>query len=427
MEYSNVQGLIDTEAIASGLLAFKREPTGGKWAAEAKLNDKARDGLLRDIIAFANTHGGTLHIGIEASDETPRRAKALNAVPRVVDLAERLGRAIRDCVEPPLTPSLTTLVTDEASGAGVLTVEVEPSPLAPHWNRNERRCYRRIDADSVEMSMLDIQSLALDRAATAADRDALFARRSAEAHTQLHVLRDDQGCRLKGWQPELAFPPAYFIRGTVAPVMPLRLAAPITRRRDLRLTTRPVYVVPQIPCVDQARPLAWYGGAAADLFRPALREWRYDQAATAPGSRYRQTIGDGGVIESLYLHTPAPPDVAKLPIDYLFTIALSLLFQAERLRTLTGHAGLPFELDVEIGTIGDVGVDYFAEGARPGSLRFNAGTVRFPRYLVGAPSGFPAIADLLQMDVHNALGHHLEDPGMRRFRLAVAETAAAHM
>src|SRR4029077_17329092 len=52
------------------------------WNAGGKVSPSARDGLLREIVAFANAQGGTLVLGIEETKEKPPRAKNIKPISR---------------------------------------------------------------------------------------------------------------------------------------------------------------------------------------------------------------------------------------------------------------------------------------------------------------------------------------------------------
>ncbi len=65
----------------------------------------ARDDVLKEIVAFANSGGGNLVLGIVESKDHPRRAAGINPLPRCHELVERFRLMARDCIDPQL-PSL---------------------------------------------------------------------------------------------------------------------------------------------------------------------------------------------------------------------------------------------------------------------------------------------------------------------------------
>ncbi len=82
------------------------------------------EGVLKTIVAFANTSGGTLLIGVED------QSRHVRGVEEPVDMEERLANLISDRVSPRLIPEIEILPWRETY---VLSVEVFPSPTRPHY------------------------------------------------------------------------------------------------------------------------------------------------------------------------------------------------------------------------------------------------------------------------------------------------------
>jgi predicted HTH transcriptional regulator len=81
------------------------------------------DGALKTIVAFANTAGGTLLVGVED------RTAHVRGVAEPLDLEERLANLISDHVAPRLVPGIEILPWRRSQ---VVAVEVHPSPIRPH-------------------------------------------------------------------------------------------------------------------------------------------------------------------------------------------------------------------------------------------------------------------------------------------------------
>ncbi len=81
-------------------------------------------GVLRSIVAFANTAGGTLLLGVE--DKT----RHVRGVQNPLALEERLANVICDSVLPRLIPELEIVPWRRTH---VLAVQVYPSPSRPHY------------------------------------------------------------------------------------------------------------------------------------------------------------------------------------------------------------------------------------------------------------------------------------------------------
>ena len=91
---------------------------------EFKQDLSSPDSVLRSIIAFANTSGGTVLIGVE--DKT-RRVRGLKDV---LLEEERLTNLVSNQIEPRLVPEIEILSWRRTN---VLVVHVYPSPSRPHY------------------------------------------------------------------------------------------------------------------------------------------------------------------------------------------------------------------------------------------------------------------------------------------------------
>jgi hypothetical protein len=105
---AHLQGLILQEVPEGQTIEYKAilPEEGGKddrWLTYCdRIGKYARDELLEEICAFANADGGHLVLGVAETAEKPPRAAKLQPLPHVSDLAERLGKQIRDCIDPQL-------------------------------------------------------------------------------------------------------------------------------------------------------------------------------------------------------------------------------------------------------------------------------------------------------------------------------------
>lgn len=91
---------------------------------EFKRDLSSPDGVLRTIIAFANTAGGTLLLGVE---DTTRHVRG---VAKPLAMEERLASLISDSIAPRLLPELEILPWRRTQ---VIAVQVYPSPNRPHF------------------------------------------------------------------------------------------------------------------------------------------------------------------------------------------------------------------------------------------------------------------------------------------------------
>jgi hypothetical protein len=63
-----------------------------------------RDDIAKEIVALSNAYGGVIIVGIEETDDNPRRSKQIHSpmIPRVTDCAEQLAQSLRGIIDPPL-------------------------------------------------------------------------------------------------------------------------------------------------------------------------------------------------------------------------------------------------------------------------------------------------------------------------------------
>ena len=80
--------------------------------------------ILKTMVAFANTAGGLILIGVEDGSRKPI------GVSNPLDEEERLCNLTADQIEPRLLPDIEFLSWEDKT---LLAVEVFPSPLRPHF------------------------------------------------------------------------------------------------------------------------------------------------------------------------------------------------------------------------------------------------------------------------------------------------------
>jgi predicted HTH transcriptional regulator len=95
---------------------------------EFKRDLSSPDGMLRTVVAFANTSGGTVLIGVE---DGTRRVRGLKDV---LSEEERLTSLISDRIAPRLIPEIEILPWRSTN---ILAVQVHPSGSRPHYLKNE--------------------------------------------------------------------------------------------------------------------------------------------------------------------------------------------------------------------------------------------------------------------------------------------------
>ncbi|MGH6846320.1 MAG: AlbA family DNA-binding domain-containing protein [Methylocella sp.] len=108
----------------SGQVEFKKDipERNGKldpWHEGKGFAEFGRNKLFKEIVAFANTLGGHLVLGIEDTKSTPPTAKVVHSIPRCHDLAERLSRSAQ-AIDPPISGLLVRGIELAPDGSGVV-------------------------------------------------------------------------------------------------------------------------------------------------------------------------------------------------------------------------------------------------------------------------------------------------------------------
>jgi ATP-dependent DNA helicase RecG len=104
------------------LTELLRRPEGK--TLEFKRDLSSSSGVLRTVVAFANTAGGTLLIGVED------RTRHVRGVADPLALEERLASVLSDGITPHLVPDIEVLPWRSTN---VVAVQVYPSPSRPHY------------------------------------------------------------------------------------------------------------------------------------------------------------------------------------------------------------------------------------------------------------------------------------------------------
>jgi len=201
---------------------------------EFKRDLSSPERVLRTVVAFANTAGGTLLIGVE--DGT----RHVRGVREPLDLEVRLASLVSDSIAPRLAPDLEIIPWRRTH---VLAVQVHPSPSRPQYLKREGleggvyvrvgSTNRRADRELIEELRRYARGEAYDaQAMPELDSDALDFRAASESFAPVRKLerRDLEtlglmtthqgrkvptvgGILLFGWDRERQFPDAWIQAG----------------------------------------------------------------------------------------------------------------------------------------------------------------------------------------------------------------------
>lgn len=220
---------------AMDLIEILKRPEGK--TLEFKRDLSSPDTALKAIVAFANTAGGTLLIGVED------RTRHVRGVSDPLALEERVAKLISDRITPRLVPEIEILPWRRTQ---ILALQVHPSPSRPHFITREGptggvyvrvgSTNRRADAELIEelrrfargegfdeqpMTGLESQALDFRAASESFARVRKLARRDLET---LRLVTEHQGRKvptvggmlLFGKDRERHFPDAWIQAGRFA-------------------------------------------------------------------------------------------------------------------------------------------------------------------------------------------------------------------
>lgn len=166
--FADIEALIREEAEEGPRLELKRglpanDREGDPWMKGAKrFSNPARDGLAKEIVALANAYGGAVVVGIDETEDHPKRALGPDPVliPRIAACAEQMQQTLDSLIDPPLAVlEVRGIEQPDGDGAGVLVIRTGPSTRAPHGHGRPPLAYMRRGSRSEPMTMRDLQSV----------------------------------------------------------------------------------------------------------------------------------------------------------------------------------------------------------------------------------------------------------------------------
>lgn len=178
LSLADIEELVTLNVAEGLMIEFKRDVPGSKgkvdpWMlGEKQIGDRAKRAIAREVVAFANSQGGWLLLGVEESDDDPRRACQVSPIPHAAEFATRIEQSLGDTIDPPARGVTAHAVPTDAVGAGVVVIRVPPSNAAPHRldiTGEDKEAFVRRGARVVPLTMTEIQDMTL-LAAKANDR-----------------------------------------------------------------------------------------------------------------------------------------------------------------------------------------------------------------------------------------------------------------
>lgn len=418
----DINELIDTPEgqlfeIKEGLSAQKNdtdpwynEPDIGK--SRKGPGDYAKQNIFKELVAFANSEGGWLVLGLKESNDQPKRVASVSPLPDCHDLPSRFERAAQDWIDPPLTSfRCKAIQTGSTPGEGVLVFRVPRSSVAPHRLYKKGRtqeAYKRVGDESIPMKMREIQDLTLEM---------------LRGHERLKRDFELAGKRYLQLKPERVHKRHMVgFRITLVP-----LSGPLTIDRPYlyeTLFTRKSQITGsfsnrqnlQLETIDTDWPSLSFG-PVRPILRGAQRKWacKYDKGHNPPNEDIAIIeVMVTGTINMIVKSTLAKP--TGLSIRWVLSDLANSLIIAEQSRRIGGNASAEYALELELrydqyldisGINTSLAVFYFGllqeEGGRF-SKKLGPDPLLLPRYRVGSEKEFPQLIKTIMDDLYNAVG-----------------------
>ncbi len=168
-------------------LPFKDDGETDNWLSNGKLGNRAKDSLIKEVIALINTSGGVIILGIGQSADKPPVAQKIQPIPRCAELADALTYLFLTRIEPQIPPfEIVPIKTEEENG--VVAVRVRKSQKAPHRDTKTRESYVRRHDQCRKMSMRDIQDMTMNSARGLEGLEKRFEKRTDLFQNELKYL-----------------------------------------------------------------------------------------------------------------------------------------------------------------------------------------------------------------------------------------------
>lgn len=399
------QAIEDEQIDFKEAIPHKQGADADPWRDNLDLKEYGRDALLQSVVAFANSYGGDLIVGIRETKGQPGRAESVTPIRECDDAAHRLSQAAAAIIDPPI-PNLQFRGVRIQGNDGVVVMRVPKSRLAPHRLTSKLHCYQRVRHETKEMSMRQIQDLtfAVARGLEGVDRRFSELKASFRRWSLLDVgVRD---------------PYRYAIRVS---------GVPSTSDCTLERVHKVDAVQPRIRRVKAIRD----GSAAIDLivpgttgglhaWRPLLRGSGSDQLNNT--SRVRIEVYCDGVITCEYGREWAAgkeTDTAgsfseRSDILYpmqILGMVVNVIESLQRFRIAAGATSTEYALELEVANTGEVQVPlgdmYQGVGKLPSGERL------FPRYAIGTSETWQDTIALVHRDIWNSLGEDDADRSLQ--------------
>jgi Putative DNA-binding domain len=406
---ADVQGLI-SEGVTEGTdIEFKRElPSKNPpdaWMSNGRIGDEAKDQLAEEIIAFANTDGGTLVLGIGEDPATKQAVGPVHPLPKCKEAANVLFQSIVSRIEPRLPMfECVGVVTEPDGTSGVVVMRTLPSYLAPHRHSSSRHCFVRRDDATVPMSMVEIQEMTKRTARTMEEIDRAFSEGQSRFISWLSskFYRTNPETRERHLQP-------VFVPSTGEHIMSFALrvtAAPMGR--SLTGNVRQWLDGLNYPILNGSGRQGQLWNSDLNVTRawqPRLRA--FERILEGSSLNAVDRIGMGGQIDHTVFVTFTDRQSKQMDFginEFLWSVASVFCF-VDAIRCQASRPTQSFGLEIELLMSNSLRIMSHPGLAPPGAQILSPYRLAFPRYEIGSRDEFDALLMTVETDLWNSAGY----------------------
>jgi len=366
------------------------------------IGEYARNEIAKEIVAFANTYGGTVLVGIEETKDKPNRASRPAPLPQAHELARRLRQAIYDVIDPPLPVLEATGVEVDSERNGVVVIRVPVSRRRPHRLTPNKEIYTRRADESAVIDMRQVQELTIHSLAEARRiEDDIEKSRAKFREAAQEWIGSEQVTESTDHTVTLrsVSKPGCAFKLFAVPTAPIDLGR-VAGKPDLQPIFGPIPVALQGQSYNAEWPFS------PKDWRPTLRAIFAESSFSE--YRYRYELRTNGSCE-LSLFQRGSNDQKGFFAEWLIAAVAGMLFWIERIRRAGSVLGLEYALAVEFNilrvpaVLGVYGARHFSDFH---NLQLPPGEVSFPLISVGGEDEFETLLQRFDEDIWNYAGRH---------------------
>lgn len=399
LTWADVEELAAAKAPENQTTEFKTDlqvldGTKNPWHGGAgNIGAYARDKIMKEIVAFANSSGGNLILGMAESKSGIKRAELPKPIPRCELLAVKLQQWCDGNIEPPLpTIEWQGITKSKDSDDGIVLARVMPSRLAPHrakceshyltkdersklgknkFPENTGTFYVRRGENSVPMTIREVRDSVLRSTNMfGVLEERLGSRRTVALDKLLRIQH--QG----GWSVYIGVIPT---SGSVRIERPYRYERLFHKPKNFSAVAGADKCELNFP--DSL------GGIYLSRILPILGGARQEFRHSDRDSFVVREVHDDALVELLFkFQPPTVPQFSNVHLNWVLALVANTLLTADEARKLAGAPAAELAVELTLCTNGEGRIIGLSDSE---GYALEQREVTLPRYIVGGPETIP--------------------------------------